>query len=147
MFHKGNSFKNEKFGKKIWQLFLVFERYKVLFLTDRRIGGSKMIGQEIEYRRTYASEIPRNVWGLKKNVLSIFSQLKSIKSTVFFGTVSNSQASTHICLKYALVGLYKHQLIEKICWLHSWLFNYFQNKDTIRELLMFVFYMICNILS
>jgi len=101
MFHKGNSFKNEKFGKKIWQLFLVFERYKVLFLTDRRIGGSKMIGQEIEYRRTYASEIPRNVWGLKKNVLSIFSQLKSIKSTVFFWH----------CLKFT--G--KHTYLSKIC--------------------------------
>jgi len=55
-----------------------------------------MIGQEIEYRRTYASKIPRNVWGLKKNVLSIFSQLKSIKSTVFFLALSQIHRQAHI---------------------------------------------------
>jgi len=56
-----------------------------------------MIGQETEYRRTYASEIPRNILGFKKeHFVNLFTVEKYQKYGIFFGTVSNSQASTPI---------------------------------------------------
>jgi len=74
----------------------VFERYKVLLKLTEESEEAKLLVKKPSTGGLMHLKFQEIFWGLKKNILSIFSQLKSIKSRVFFLALSQIHRQAHL---------------------------------------------------